>query len=100
MDFLAPPCQFLGRGTKHVSPRRTGIFNKFRALLDQGKYVDRQLLLGKEPSHSLFEYGMAPVPASLKAIQPYIKKAEEMKNADPIVAYYCKDPYADECLII
>ena len=34
---------------------------------------------------------MAPpnVPASLKSIQPYITKAEEMKTADPVVSYYC-----------
>jgi len=33
---------------------------------------------------------MAPaVPASLKPVQPYITKADEMKTADPVVSYYC-----------
>jgi hypothetical protein len=32
---------------------------------------------------------MAPVPASLKPIQQYLNKANEMKNADPVVSYYC-----------
>jgi hypothetical protein len=33
---------------------------------------------------------MAPaVPATLKPIQPFITKADEMKVADPVVSYYC-----------
>jgi len=32
---------------------------------------------------------MAPFPASLKPVHPYLQKAEEMKNADPVVSYYC-----------
>src|SRR5579862_7309156 len=32
---------------------------------------------------------MGPVPASLKPVQPYLNKAEEMKSADPVVSYYC-----------
>jgi len=35
---------------------------------------------------------MAPAPASLKPIQPYLTKANEMKNADPVVSYYCSSP--------
>ena len=35
---------------------------------------------------------MAPAPASLKPIQPYLTKANEMKSADPVVAYYCSSP--------
>jgi vacuolar protein sorting-associated protein VTA1 len=35
---------------------------------------------------------MGPIPASLKAIQPFLNKAEEMKTADPVVAYYCTAP--------
>lgn len=36
-----------------------------------------------------FGQAMAPIPASLKTISPFLTKAEEMKNADPVVAYYC-----------
>lgn len=30
------------------------------------------------------------VPASLKAISPYLKTALEYDKRDPVVAYYCK----------
>jgi vacuolar protein sorting-associated protein VTA1 len=40
---------------------------------------------------------MVPVPASLKSIQPFLTKAEEMKS-DPIVAYYCTY-WAVQCAI-
>ena len=36
---------------------------------------------------------MAPPPATLKPIHPFLNKAEEMKAADPVVAYYCTSPY-------
>ena len=30
------------------------------------------------------------VPASLKAISPYMKTAQEYDKRDPVVAYFCK----------
>lgn len=32
----------------------------------------------------------AQVPATLKAISPYLKTALEYDKRDPVVAYYCK----------
>jgi hypothetical protein len=32
---------------------------------------------------------MATIPDSLKPIQPFLRKSDEMKVADPVVSYYC-----------
>ncbi|KAJ3501776.1 hypothetical protein NLJ89_g9188 [Agrocybe chaxingu] len=33
--------------------------------------------------------GLPPVPPELKAITPYLQRAEELKKQDPIIAYWC-----------
>ncbi|KDR85472.1 hypothetical protein GALMADRAFT_362969 [Galerina marginata CBS 339.88] len=33
--------------------------------------------------------GLPPVPPELKAVTPYLQRAEELKNQDPIVSYWC-----------
>jgi len=32
---------------------------------------------------------MSDVPEDLKAITPYLKRAEELDERDPVMAYYC-----------
>lgn len=34
--------------------------------------------------------GLPPVPPDLKSIAPYLQRAEELKNQDPVVSYWCK----------
>ena len=33
-----------------------------------------------------------PVPPGLRALSPYLQRAEELKVKDPVIAYWCKHP--------
>lgn len=37
--------------------------------------------------------GLPPAPAELKAVIPYIQRAEELKNQDQVVSYWCKSKH-------
>lgn len=36
--------------------------------------------------------GLPPVPQELKAIVPFLQRADELKRQDPIISYWCKLP--------
>jgi hypothetical protein len=62
---------------------------KSRVSNSRAKIVDPEAFVWCEWSTLLRSETMAPLPASLKPIHPYLNKAEEMKTADPVVSYYC-----------
>ena len=42
----------------------------------------------KMSSHKLL--GLPPISPELKAIVPFLQRAEELKKQEPVVAYWCK----------
>lgn len=34
--------------------------------------------------------GLPPITSELKSITPYLQRADEVKNQEPIIAYWCK----------
>jgi len=39
--------------------------------------------------------GLPAVSAGLKSIAPYLQRAEELVNSEPVVAYWCKSGHHD-----
>ena len=35
-------------------------------------------------------FNLPPIPPELKAITPYLQRAEEVKSTDPVISYWCK----------